>query len=221
MNEHLAERFARQRRFQPQSKASYDPNNSKEQLNRGIRTYVAAASAPPANNAKPWLCKAEVPTTEEILDDEEEPLQLPENRLDKPWPNRRRYLETHYELLREDAISPLRDAVAQFKSNPSMDDDDQVAVYEKASCSDATQPTTNTNLGLYRRFHVCTPRASCETSILYRSGAQKHRVGVLEALDFWVSGSPHTIKGQFPEKMCHCGSGCPTARQCKGNAILG
>lgn len=129
MNEHLAEKLGRQRKFARQSKTS---NGSENQLNRGIREYVAAASAPLANTPKPWLLKSEVPTTEEILDDERT-VHLSANRLDRPWPNQKKYLETHYELLREDAISPLRDAVHQFRETPDMCDDSQVAVYVKAS----------------------------------------------------------------------------------------
>jgi helicase required for RNAi-mediated heterochromatin assembly 1 len=133
MNEHLSERFPRCRKVRPHGSTSLDPNHSKEQLNRDIRAYVAAANVRPAQGAKSWLFKAEVPTTEEILENGEEPIQLSENRLNRPWPNRRKYLETHYELLREDAISPLRDAVHQFRETPDMSDDNQVAVYDKAS----------------------------------------------------------------------------------------
>lgn len=131
MNEHLSERFARSRKPQPPGNISWDPNHAKEPLNRDIRAYVDAANASPAAGAKPWLLKSEVPTSSEILEDEDEPVQLSENRLTRPWPNRKKYLETHYELLREDAISPLRDAVHQFKSTPQMVDDSQLAVYTK------------------------------------------------------------------------------------------
>lgn len=133
MNEHLTERFARGRKAQPRGNTSSDSNHSKEALNRDIRAYVAAANAAPAATSKPWLLKPEIPTAEEILDDEEQPVQLSENRLNRPWPNRKKYLETHYELLREDAISPLREAVHHFRNTPDMSDDSQVAVYDKAS----------------------------------------------------------------------------------------
>ena len=133
MNEHLSERFARGRKSQSHGNISSDPNRSKEQLNRNIRAYVAAANALPADNAKPWLFKTDVPTTEEILDHEEDPVVLSENKVNKPWPNQKRYLETHYELLREDAISPLRDAVHHFRKTPDMIDDSQIAIYDKAS----------------------------------------------------------------------------------------
>jgi helicase required for RNAi-mediated heterochromatin assembly 1 len=133
MNEHLSERFPRSRKSQFRNTAASDPNHAAEPLNRDIRAYVAAANTLPANNAKPWLFRSEIPTSGEILDDEEEPVQLSENRLNRPWPSRKKYLETHYELLREDAVSPLRDAVHQFKNTPDMGDDGQLVVYTKAS----------------------------------------------------------------------------------------
>ncbi|KAF7507153.1 hypothetical protein GJ744_010835 [Endocarpon pusillum] len=155
MNEHLAERFARGRRAQPRGNTSSDPNHSKEALNRDIRAYVAAAKVAAAATAKPWLAKPEIPTTEEILDNEEEPVQLSENRLDRPWPNRKKYLETHYELLREDAISPLRDAVLQFKDTPDMGDDNQLAIYDKVYISGITFAP----LGLAAQIQFSTARA--------------------------------------------------------------
>jgi hypothetical protein len=135
MNEHLSERFRRTRKGQPSSNAFSDPNHAREQLNRHIRDYASAAKLPLAESAKPWLRKPEIPTSEEILENEEEAVELSENRLSRPWPSRKKYLETHYELLREDAISPLRDAVLQFKRTPDMMDNQQLAVYDKASHS--------------------------------------------------------------------------------------
>ena len=135
MNEHLSERFSRGRKSQFRSHIASDPIHVSEPLNRDIRAYVAAANTLPAEIAKPWLFKSEIPTSAEILDDEEEPLQLPKNRLNRPWSSRKKYLETHYELLREDAVSPLRDAVHQFKNTPDMSDDGQLVIYTKASHS--------------------------------------------------------------------------------------
>jgi helicase required for RNAi-mediated heterochromatin assembly 1 len=133
MNEHISERFHRNRKYLPRESTAFDPNHAKELLNRDIRAYVAAADTRQPDTVKPWLLKEEIPTSDEILDNELEPVQLSENRLDRPWPGRKKYLETHYELLREDAISPLRDAVHHFKNTPDMRDDGHVAVYEKAS----------------------------------------------------------------------------------------
>lgn len=133
MNEHLSERFSRGRKSQVRNNTASDPNHTAEPLNRDIRAYVAAANKLPTNTAKPWLFKSEIPTSGEILDDEEEPVQLSENRLNRPWPSQKKYLETHYELLREDAVAPLRDAVHQFKNTPNMSDDGHLVVYTKVS----------------------------------------------------------------------------------------
>ena len=132
MNEHLSERFSRGRKSHFRNNTAADPNHAAEPLNRNIRAYVAAANTLPASTAKPWVFKSEIPTSGEILDDEGEPVRLSENRLNRPWPSRKKYLETHYELLREDAVAPLRDAVHQFKNTPDMSDDGQLVVYTKA-----------------------------------------------------------------------------------------
>jgi hypothetical protein len=198
MNEHLSERVARGRKFQARGNTASDPNHSKEPLNRDIRAYVLAANSPPANTAKPWLLKSEIPTSEEILDDEEEPVELSENRMNRPWPNRKKYLETHYELLREDAISPLRDAVHRFKSTPDMFDDNQVAVYEKVGCcSFRSFHLLTMSLGLHRWLHFCSSRTCCANTILNCSSWQKHRVGILQAVDFGVDDCPYTFQRQF------------------------
>ena len=50
----------------------------------------------------------------EILDDEEEPVQLSENRLNRPQPSRKKHLETQYEFLWEDAVSMYNEAVSTY-----------------------------------------------------------------------------------------------------------
>jgi helicase required for RNAi-mediated heterochromatin assembly 1 len=54
---------------------------------------------------------------------------LPHNIVDRAWPSRDEYLGSHYQLLREDAIAPLRLAVAEFKKRPSLVDDSEICVY--------------------------------------------------------------------------------------------
>lgn len=46
------------------------------------------------------------------------------------------YLSAHYELLREDAVKPLRDAVGVVRANPSADENalpGAIGIYEKVS----------------------------------------------------------------------------------------
>jgi helicase required for RNAi-mediated heterochromatin assembly 1 len=58
---------------------------------------------------------------------------LPFNLVDRPWNSKEDYIRTHYELLREDGVAPLRDAVKIFKSQPTMGDDENVAIYTHVS----------------------------------------------------------------------------------------
>ena len=53
------------------------------------------------------------------------------NVIDQPYPDTATYLGTHYALLREDSVRPLREAVMTFRTSPLMNDDSQVAIYEK------------------------------------------------------------------------------------------
>ena len=46
------------------------------------------------------------------------------------WPSKNSYLRAHYELLREDSIAPLRDAVAYVRDEPKMMDSKEVSIYD-------------------------------------------------------------------------------------------
>jgi helicase required for RNAi-mediated heterochromatin assembly 1 len=79
-----------------------------------------------------WLAKPEVPTPEEILDyDEQE--ALPEglrlNKMEGPYNSKEEYLGTQYDLLREDSLRPLREAVAQVRASPYLDEAEYNAGY--------------------------------------------------------------------------------------------
>ncbi|KAI9793563.1 MAG: hypothetical protein M1816_007996 [Peltula sp. TS41687] len=86
-----------------------------------------------------WQTRTEIPTAREIMDETDgaeadedaNAVEIPVNRIDAPWGNKQDYLRTHYELLREDAIAPLRDAVAAVQAFPHMKDNKGACVYEK------------------------------------------------------------------------------------------
>jgi helicase required for RNAi-mediated heterochromatin assembly 1 len=130
MNTHISEKFTRGRKSQPRANPSSSPSTAPQPVNTNIRNYIFDETEPPTAS-KPWLLKSEIPTSEEILNYEDEDVQLLPNKLDRPWKTAKKYLETHYELMREDAIAPLRDAVHQFKLTPDMPDDHQLCVYLK------------------------------------------------------------------------------------------
>ena len=61
-------------------------------------------------------------------------LELAVNRVSAPWDSVDQYLEAHYGLLREEAITPLRNAVAsvrQFPETMEKDSDQNACIYEK------------------------------------------------------------------------------------------
>ncbi|KZF23074.1 hypothetical protein L228DRAFT_253258 [Xylona heveae TC161] len=85
-----------------------------------------------------WLHKREIPTATEIggLSDNTteigfDAVEIPVNIIDAPWNSKEEYLESHYELTREDAISPLRDAVAEVRANPQMGDSTDLCIYDQ------------------------------------------------------------------------------------------
>jgi helicase required for RNAi-mediated heterochromatin assembly 1 len=100
-----------------------------------------------------WRNLPEIPTKAEIMPkDEEEPCQrkeeerwndyqndpiydpkLPKNIVDGPWPSKKDYISAHYQILREDAIAPLREAVKFFRQHRHMDDDNYACIYTHVS----------------------------------------------------------------------------------------
>ena len=94
-----------------------------------------------SKDASSWLGKREIPSSVEIMgitsDDGngtgENEIGLTVNNIDTPWDSKEQYLEAHYELVREDAVAPLRDAVAEVKNEPNLieqDSTNSAAIYE-------------------------------------------------------------------------------------------
>lgn len=82
-----------------------------------------------------WLNKSEVPSPEEINDpDDEYEIEVPVNKVAGQWVDRQEYLKSHHLLLREDAVSPLRNAVSEVRNEPHImeqDSQEDAAIYEK------------------------------------------------------------------------------------------
>jgi helicase required for RNAi-mediated heterochromatin assembly 1 len=103
-------------------------------LNRDIRNYAAAANR--AGGTDEWNDKPEIPSTSEVLgvnesSEADDIVELVPNQIQGQWPGTGAYLKAHYDLLREDTIAPLRDAVAYYRECIWMDDTSTVSVYEK------------------------------------------------------------------------------------------
>ncbi|KAK2748934.1 hypothetical protein FQN57_007217 [Myotisia sp. PD_48] len=99
-------------------------------LNKHVREYMKALDSLDA--PEDWSSNPELPSPEEALgtDSGEEILLVP-NQVEGPWISREIYLKTHYNLLREDGVAPLRDAVAYFRNEPGMLDSPDCCIYEK------------------------------------------------------------------------------------------
>jgi helicase required for RNAi-mediated heterochromatin assembly 1 len=61
--------------------------------------------------------------------------KLPKNIVNGPWPSKEEYISAHYQILREDAIAPLRESVKYFRAHRNMDDDSSTCVYTHVSAS--------------------------------------------------------------------------------------
>lgn len=109
-------------------------NGLKLKLNPKIRQYIEQQEAISEDqNAEDWLRMSEIATNEEISLADNFNIQLPANRLEKPYRSAVRYLKTHYLLLREDSTGSLRDAVDSFKRNPDKPEDSKSNIYERVN----------------------------------------------------------------------------------------
>ncbi|KAH6644260.1 P-loop containing nucleoside triphosphate hydrolase protein [Boeremia exigua] len=144
-NAHLTERFGN---AVPQGRrSSHLPDDSipeaiPTRANEDIRKYFEVVRKP-VQGAGAWLDKPEIPHPNEILRDKPmfdtfEPLMKTNEdprpkKIDGPYDNIEDYLRTEYELLREDALRPLREAVAEVRKRPWEDEaqyDKSVGIYE-------------------------------------------------------------------------------------------
>ncbi|KAF1915851.1 P-loop containing nucleoside triphosphate hydrolase protein [Ampelomyces quisqualis] len=132
-NAHLTERFGRasiQSSFVPNDGV---PTAAPIRINNDVREYFELAKKPVTAGA--WIDKPELPAPSEILPCEKPTFicEEPQPSIDcneSPRPHRaegayasnEEYLGTKYELLREDAIRPLREAVAEERKSPYQDE---------------------------------------------------------------------------------------------------
>jgi helicase required for RNAi-mediated heterochromatin assembly 1 len=114
-------------------KATIKPHSAVK-VNKDIAKYFDQPHAqdPDTWTSQPWILKSEIPSSDEIFGGEDgEFVDLEPNKIDGPWDSKEAYLKAHYDLIREDAVAPLRDAVATFKCDPDMGDDKNTCIYEK------------------------------------------------------------------------------------------
>lgn len=139
---HLAERFGRASlhhgKFVPNDNI---PTAGPSHVNNDIRKYYELAKKPVTGGA--WLDKPEIPSPSEVLPKTQIYAQeslievsdsLRPHKVEGAYESNDEYLGTTYELLREDAIRPLRKAIAEIRKDPYRNEaeygNNSIGIYE-------------------------------------------------------------------------------------------
>lgn len=84
-----------------------------------------------SRGSEAWQRMPEIPAGSEIMVSQAEAEPLPHNFIDRVWPSKNDYVETHYRLLRREGTEALRYAVNKYKSNIAAGDDEDLCIYTK------------------------------------------------------------------------------------------
>lgn len=128
--------------------------------NSTIRDYLKGFRNIEASNPSSWLSKSEIPSSVEINGEgqdtvEDDTVAVPINKINGQWESKEEYLSGHYLLLREDAISPLRNVVSELRNEPTImesDSQESASIYEKVHIIGFT--FANTGIGAKVTFSV-------------------------------------------------------------------
>jgi helicase required for RNAi-mediated heterochromatin assembly 1 len=132
MNADLSERFRGAPAFKNTSVPNDDiPTSGPSRVNNDIREYFQLAKKPVNGGA--WLDKPEVPSPSEVLREQpafrnsnEALIEVDESirphKIKGAYEDNEDYLRTKYELLREDAVRPLREAIDEIRADPFKDE---------------------------------------------------------------------------------------------------
>lgn len=147
MNAHLNERIGRNIPSRPLPHSGGTSARPKLVANELIRQYF---NVPPTTATQAqWLKMPVIPTAEEIagaaigttVNIADVPVTrhgVPVNRIKGAWDSKEEYLESHYRLLREDAVEPLRSAVEEVRAYPDLlerDSQEHAGIYENVCWS--------------------------------------------------------------------------------------
>ncbi|KAK7551475.1 hypothetical protein IWX49DRAFT_534115 [Phyllosticta citricarpa] len=133
VNASIPEKFTSQRQDNKPESSLPEPRSN--EASRAIQQYISDSRLPV--NTSSWLSKPDIPNSDEILDEsqgEVELVPLYQNKVEGAWNGKEEYLESHFELLREDAILPLRQAVGRIRRDPWHKEEEygtSVGLYEK------------------------------------------------------------------------------------------
>ena len=80
-----------------------------------------------------WRQLPEFPTAVEVMNPAATTNDLPTFPVDRPLNTKGQYLEALYKILRFEAVEGLRFSVNEFRSAPTMNDDENTCVYTKVN----------------------------------------------------------------------------------------
>ena len=138
MNAHLSERLGRGDSFRdPEASFASAPTRVLiSNLSISIRKYIMAEDS--RGGTLDWTGLPEFPAPHEVFlenrEKHEEDVEIYENIIVGPYPSKDDYLSRHYGLLREDAVSPLRDVVSEIQLKPKIMEaasENDAFIYEK------------------------------------------------------------------------------------------
>lgn len=173
MNEDLLERFGRAKKGVRSQTQKVEVWLQPAKLNTRIREYCEQEAA----DGGSWLSRPEIPTTAELMDTDtsssasSDIVEIATNKPVGAFGGKEEYLSTQYELLREDATRPLREAVARVREKPNSGEDafeGQVGIYSKVKptrhCTTDLANTAFTS-DSHMRHHAIDQRRSSESHV--------------------------------------------------------
>ncbi|KAF2716380.1 P-loop containing nucleoside triphosphate hydrolase protein [Polychaeton citri CBS 116435] len=149
MNENLSERSRDVRRYRHGLGDRAEVLIAPSSLNLDIRRYFEDSQKIRGNEG--WTIRPQLPTSTEVMDQEVSngdvtgAVPLLANLKKGAWPDKTTFLGAHYELLREDAVAGLRQALASVRIIP-----------------EAREDAFNGSFGIYDKVHVCGMTASTQ-----------------------------------------------------------
>lgn len=154
MKANFAERFRGGRRPNTHATLTNTSDNGLDlSLNTDIRDYFKKQGEIRQSSDKDaWLSQPEFPTVDELAIAE---AALTPNKIEGPYRSKDKYLRIHYGLQREDAVGSLRDAIQDFRQNPSANDTTKYSVYDQVH----VVGFTFARRGLAARIQFSTKRA--------------------------------------------------------------
>lgn len=201
MNENLNERFGRGKAIRDSHMPRALTAKTPVTLNLSIREYAKTADQP--TNLSLWTSFREIPSPSEVFDegrkDHGTTVEIPQNTVIGPYISKEDYLESHYRLLREDAVAPLRDVVSEIQVYPHLvekDSDNNAYIYEKVTQIDWTAcGICSLWSGLYHWPDVRQCRSCSPCHLLLETDREESQLGAVKTVTDRCNSGADSSKG--------------------------